>query len=291
MIVVKRLFLVFLLAVTAACDNKPAAPEAQMLVSVRPLALIAREIGGQETPVRTLITNGDPHHYAPSVSERAALERARLVVWLGPQMETVLARQLALLPAEQQLVLLSAGGYEMEGASENDPHLWLRPRNAAVIGAHIAERLSEQDPARADIYRQRARDFSRAMANRQKVLERALWAYRDVPIVVTHDAYGHFFGPAGIETSALSGSSHTKRGARTLLELQGVEDGCLFGEAPANDRDRQTAASLGLHYAALDSLGLELPADANYEDLLEQLLADARSCLAEVPDQPVAPPA
>ena len=289
MTVVKHLFLILLLLVTAACEPKPVAPEAELLVSVRPLALIARAIGGPETPVRTLITNGDPHHYAPSVSDRAALERARLVVWLGPQMETVLARQLALLPAERQLQLLKAGGFEMEGASENDPHLWLRPRNAAVIGAHIAERLSQQDPARADIYRKRARDFSRVMANRQKVLERALWAYREVPIVVTHDAYGHFFGPAGIETRALSGSSHTKRGARTLLELQGIEDGCLFGEAPANDRDRQTATSLGLRYGVLDPLGLALPADANYGDLIEQLLADARSCLGEVPDQPLAP--
>ena len=291
MTVVKRLIFVLLLAATSACENKTVAPEAELLVSVRPLALIAREIGGAEMPVRTLIASGDPHHYAPSVSDRAALERARLVVWLGPEMETVLARQLALLPQERQLALLSAGGYEMEGASENDPHLWLRPRNAAVIGAHIAERLSQQDPANAEIYRKRARDFSRVLANRQKVLERALWAYRDVPIVVTHDAYGHFFGPAGIATHALSGSTHTKRGARTLLELQGVEDGCLFGEAPANERDRQTAASLGLRYGVLDPLGLKLPADGSYEDLIEQLLADARSCLGEVPDQGLAPPA
>lgn len=279
-----RLLVLSLLFALAACERAAPERDATLLVSLRPLALIAREVAGPDAPVRTLINSGDPHHYAPSVADRAALERAQLVIWLGPQMEGALAKQLALLPAEHQLSLLAAGGYEYEGASASDPHLWLRPRNAAVMAAHIAERLAQLDPQRADVYRSRARDFSRGMANLQKVQNRALWGYRDVSIVVTHDAYGHFFGPAGVTTRALSDSSHSQRGAKTLLQLQGVADGCLFGEAPENGRDRQTASALGLRYAALDPLGNELPADAGYRELMAQLLADARSCLAEVPD-------
>ena len=279
------LSLIFALLGVAACDRSAPETQRELLVSVRPLALIAREIVGSDMPVRVLIHNGDPHHYAPTVTDRAALERAQLVVWLGPQMEAVLARQMAQLPAARQLALLAAGGYEYGGASPQDPHLWLRPRNAAVMAAHIAERLAELEPARAEIYRHRARDFSRSMANLQKVQNRALWGYRDVPIVVTHDAYGHFFGPAGVGTRALSDSSHSQRGAKTLLALQGAGDGCLFGEVPANDSDRQSAASLGLRYAPLDPLALDLPADASYRDLMAKVLADARRCLAQVPDQ------
>lgn len=280
----KRFFVVLLFAVTA-CGKPQPQQDGEVLASVRPLALIAREIAGPELPVRALIANGDPHYYAPTVADRAALERARLVVWVGPQLEDVLAKQLALLPEEHQLQLLEAGGYEYTGASANDSHLWLRPRNAAVIAAHIAEQLAQLRPQQAEVYRTRARDFSRRMANLQKVLERALWGYRDVPVVVTHDAYGHFFGPAGVKTLALSGSDSSRRGARTLLELRDVGDGCLFGEVPANDRDRQTAANLGLRYAALDPLATRLPADAGYQALIEQLLADARSCLAQIPDR------
>lgn len=279
-----RLLALPLLFVLAACERVAPERDSTLLVSVRPLALIAQEIAGPDVQVRTLINSGDPHHYAPSVADRAALERAQLVIWLDPQMESALAKQLALVPRERQLSLLAAGGYEFAGASPNDSHLWLRPRNAAVIAVHIAERLAALDPSQADDYRKRARDFSRAMANLQKVQNRALWGYRDVPIVVTHDAYGHFFGPAGVQTRALSDSSHRQRGAKTLLELQGVADGCLFGEVPQNERDRRTAAGLGLRYAALDPLATKLPADAGYRELMAQLLADARSCLAEVPD-------
>ncbi|WP_346838335.1 zinc ABC transporter substrate-binding protein [Microbulbifer sp. SAOS-129_SWC] len=279
------LFPLILVVCLGGCGQSAPAPQRELLVSVRPLALIAREIVADDMPVQVLVNNGDPHHYAPTVSDRAALERAQLVVWLGPQMEAVLAQQMERVPAQRQLQLIQAGGYEYGGASPHDPHIWLRPRNAAVIAAHIAERLAQQEPARADVYRQRARDFSRRMANLQKVQNRALWAYKGTPIAVTHDAYGHFFGPAGVYTHPLSDSRHSQRGAKTLLQLQGAGDGCLFGEVPANDRDRQTAASLGLRYVALDPLGTKLPADADFSALLTQLLADARRCLAEVPDR------
>lgn len=278
-------FLLSLILLAAACGKPAPSKEGELVVSVRPLALIATEIAGDDLPVRLLIGSGDPHYYAPSVSDRAALERAQLVVWLGPEMESVLAKQLALLPAERQLGLLGAGGYEFRGASGSDPHLWLRPRNAAVMAAHIAERLAELQPQQAATFRQRARDFSREMANLQKVLDRALWAYRDLPIVVTHDAYGHFFGSAGVQTRALSDSGRGGHGARAMLELRGNGDGCLFGEVPENDRDRQMAENLGLRYAALDPLAEKLPAGAGYRDLIEQLLAQARACLAEIPDR------
>lgn len=284
MFALKRLFLLLSLYLLVACGGPEPAANGELVVSIRPLALIAQEVVGEEIPVRVLVRSGDPHHYAPNVSDRAALERARLVVWMGPQLESVLARQVALLPAEHQLQLSGVDGYEFQGAAATDPHLWLRPRNAAVIAAQIAERLAELQPQQAELYRSRARDFSRAMANLQKVLDRALWAYRGVPIVVTHDAYGHFFGSAGVVTRSLSDSGKGGHGARALLQLQGGGDGCLFGEVPENDRDRQTAANLGLRYAALDPLAEQLPADARYRDLIDELLSQARSCLAEVPD-------
>lgn len=269
----------------------------EIVVSVGPLALITREIAGEDAVVRQLVQGGDPHHYAPKVTDRMAMEKAQLVIWMGPAMESVLARQMSLLPAERQLGLLDAGGYEFDGADRDDPHLWLRPRNAAVMAAHIANRLAQLNPAQADAYRARARDFSRAMANLQKVQDRALWAYRDVPIVSTHKAYGQFFGPAGVKVTSLGGSASHQHGARAILEKQeavpadggdtGEGDavrGCLFGEVPANDRDRQTAMNLNLGYQALDPLGSNLPADADYRQLMEQLLADARLCLGRVPD-------
>lgn len=177
-------FFLFLLAIIllSSCGGPQAERKQQtIVVSVRPLALIAQEIAGGDLPVQQLIENADPHHYAPSISDRTLLERARLVIWLGPEMEAVLAKPMAQLPAKRQLRLLSAGGYEFEGANESDPHLWLRPRNAAVIGAHIAERLAELQPQKAETFRRRARDFSRQMANLQKVLDRALWPIEMYP--------------------------------------------------------------------------------------------------------------
>lgn len=263
---------------------------ATLVVSIRPLAMIVREVAGPQVSIKQLVRNGDPHHYAPKISDRMVMESAQLVIWLGPEMESVLARQMALLPAEKQLGLLAAGGYEFDGADAADPHIWLRPRNAAVMAAHIATRLAALNPSQAEEIRARARDFSRAMANLQKVQDRALWAYRDVPIVSTHTAYSQFFGPAGVKVDSLGSSASHQHGARAMLETHELSEngqarGCLFGEVPANDRDRQTAGHLNLGYEALDPLGTRLPADADYPALMAQLLADARKCLGAIPDR------
>ena len=274
-------------------DGQSAGPK--IVASIGPLAMIAREVAGEEATVQQLIRSADPHHFAPKVSDRLGIESAQLVIWMGPAMESVLARQMALVSADRQLELLAdKSAYEYEGADPADPHLWLRPRNAAVMAAMIATRLATVDPQNADSYRQRARDFSRAMSNLQKVQDRALWAYKDTPIVTTHQAYSHFFGAAGVEVESLGDSADHQHGARTLVHKRRKIDaeqsteavaGCLFGEVPANDRDRQTAANLNLGYQALDPLGTALSADATYRTLMENLLADARLCLARIPDR------
>ncbi|AQQ69287.1 high-affinity zinc uptake system protein ZnuA [Microbulbifer agarilyticus] len=262
-----------------------------VVASIAPLAMLAREVAGDAAEVHQLVQGSDPHHYAPSVNDRLTIEAAPLVVWMGPALESVLARQMALVTEERQLELLDDTGlFEFDGSDPTDPHLWLRPRNAAAIAAQIAERLSTLDPQQAQGYRQRARDFSRAMANLQKVQDRALWAYKDVPIVSTHKAYSQFFGPAGVAVESLSGGSKQAHGARTMLDKIRSEEvagpaGCLFGEVPANDRDRQTASHLNLGYQALDPLGSTLPQDAGYRTLMEKLLADARRCLSTIPDR------
>ncbi|WP_460804506.1 metal ABC transporter substrate-binding protein [Microbulbifer agarilyticus] len=293
--VVIALGLIFASLVGVGCGTKsPDAKHSEKLVvvaSIAPLAMLAREVAGDAAEVHQLVQGGDPHHYAPTVNDRLTIEGAPLVVWMGPALESVLARQMALVAAERQLELLDDTGlFEFDGSDPTDPHLWLRPRNAAAIAAQIADRLSTLDPQQADGYRQRARDFSRAMANLQKVQDRALWAYKDVPIVSTHKAYSQFFGPAGVTVESLSGGSKQAHGARTILDKIRSDEvagpaGCLFGEVPANDRDRQTASHLNLGYQALDPLGSTLPQGAGYRTLMEQLLADARRCLSTIPDR------
>ncbi|WP_444929197.1 metal ABC transporter substrate-binding protein [Microbulbifer sp. SSSA002] len=268
----------------AACSKPESANRDELVVSVRPLALIAREITAGDIPVRVLIEGADPHHYAPTVADRAALERALLLVWLGPQMEGVLAKQASLLPADQRIQLLDITALEFGGASASDPHLWLRPSNAAIAAAQIAERLAQLRPQQAELFMARARAFASAMSDLQTVLDRALLGYRETPIVVTHDAYGHFFGSAGVKTHALGDGSGGGHGAQAMLKLSGIGDGCLFGDMPANDRDRQLAENLGLRYAALDLLGDQLGEGADYRGLIESLLSQARSCLSLVPN-------
>lgn len=268
-------FVLFLVVLGSGCSEQPRGDT--LVVSILPLALITKEISGEDFTVIVLEGNTDPHHYAPTVAARRQLESAALIIWMGPQLESTLARQLR-QSTEYTLELIAEGDYEYSGTSPQDPHLWLRPRNAAVMAAKIAERLTALKPQHAARYRQRARDFSSRMATFQKVLERTLVAHKDTYIVTRHAAYGHFFGPAGILPHSLSNLNNDSHGAKTLLQLPTGIEGCLFGEIPSNSRDHQTAEHLGLRYQTLDSLGQQLPMDASYRQLIEQLLTDSRSC-------------
>ena len=74
----------------------PAHAQPQIVTSIKPLELIVKAVAGDEAQVTTLIPdNASPHTYQLRPSERRTLERADAIFWIGPDMETFLARLLA----------------------------------------------------------------------------------------------------------------------------------------------------------------------------------------------------
>ena len=62
-----------------------------MVVSIKPLQLITESILGSEGTVTSLLT-GDmsPHHFSLTPSDRIAIDRADLVLFVGEELETQL---------------------------------------------------------------------------------------------------------------------------------------------------------------------------------------------------------
>src|SRR3990167_8677158 len=82
---------------TTSSSTPAATPAYPLLASIRPIALLASELGdGLPLQVDTLLPSGtSTHDFALSPSDLARVRGARLVLWLGPAGEPYLAKVMA----------------------------------------------------------------------------------------------------------------------------------------------------------------------------------------------------
>lgn len=313
----RALLALFALWVWAA----PAAAESRsVVVSIKPIyGLAAALLDGIAEPVLLLHGTASPHTYALRPSERRALEDARVVVWVGPELESFLTRSLAVLPDRVRVVGLLAetpglqrlplsedddhddhghddhghndqghgdqGHGDHGGAEAVDPHMWLSPANARAMARYLAEVFVPLgQPERL------ARNAA-ALDGRLAALETALAAeltpVGERPFVVFHPAYNYFIAAFGLhQAGTLVLTPEQGASARHLAELHRhlAETGavCAFREPQFSDRALLSLArDTGLRVAVLDPLGTAVPAGPMaYEGTLRTMANALVGCLA-----------
>ena len=302
-----RIALALLLTVLMGLTSVQAAP--QVVVSIKPLQeLVGAVMDGVAEP-RLLVPPGQsPHTWSLKPSDAAAVSGAGLVVWIGPGLETSLARALRGAPAGQPrleveslpgILLLPArvgGDWEKRrrdgadngqghahGTSNADPHLWLSPDNARQIVAAVAQRLSELDEVNAVRYRANAARFTQELDTLDAQLKARLAPLADRPFIVFHDAYQYFEKHYGLRAvGSVLVSPEQMPGVRRVSELRdkvrSLGAVCVFAEpqfppALVDTLIEGTPARRG----TLDPLGMGL--SGGYPALLSQMGEDLARCL------------
>ncbi|HSF93841.1 MAG TPA: zinc ABC transporter substrate-binding protein [Thermohalobaculum sp.] len=286
----------------------PAAAAPEVAASIAPVhALTARVMQGAGTPRLLLPPGASPHDHALRPSDAAALQRAALVVRIGPGLEPWLDRTLEVLAAEAQVLRLdSTPGLTRlelrEGAAfaehdhgsadapedEIDPHLWLDPENARLWLAEIAKALEEVDPANAALYQANAAAAEAELDAVSARIAARLAPLRGRPFIVFHDAFHYFENRFEIEAAgAVALSSARPPGPARLSAIRAhiAETGarCLFAEPQFPARLVATVAEgTAIRAAVLDPLGASLkPGPELYPDLLEGIAEGLAGCLAD----------
>lgn len=167
-----------------------------------------------------------------------------------------------------------------------DPHLWLDPRNAAVMVDRIAAALAMRDPARAATYRANATAAKAEIEALDRELADALGPVRGRPYVVFHDAYQYLERRYGLTPlGAVTVGPERGPGARRLGRLRDeiVERGavCAFREPQFAPRLLESlGADTGIRIGVLDPLGTEVaPSPDGYARLMRSLAAALVECL------------
>jgi zinc transport system substrate-binding protein len=298
-----RLLAALLLALPLLA-GRPDAARAQVVASIKPVhSLVAAVMAGVGTPELIVRGSASPHTYSLRPSDATRLAAARVIFWIGPAFEAFLVRPLATLSPSATVVTLSAApgvtvlparhggvwgehadehGADDDGADETrDGHLWLDPRNAAVMVGAIAEALAAADPAHAAAYAANAAAARRDIAGLDAELAARLAPVRGVGFIVFHDAYQYLERRYGLAAlGAVTVSPEAKPGARRVAELRdrirasGAR--CVFAEPQFEPAlVRILVAETGARSGTLDPEGAAIPEGPGLYATLMRGLADS----------------
>ncbi len=182
---------------------------------------LARELGGDAVKVYTATTAmQDPHRIEARPSLIAQTRRAHLVVCTGAELEVgwlpLLLRESGnaevqpgrpgYFEATRYVTLLdkptlidrSQGDVHAAG----NPHIQTDPRNIARVGAALAQRLAEVDPANAAVYQARWKAFSARWDAAITRWQQQAAPLKGMPVVVQHKSFTYLLNWLGLREVA-----------------------------------------------------------------------------------------
>jgi len=199
----------------------PAAAEIRVFACEPEWSALARELGGDRVSVFTATTaRQDPHHIEARPSLIARLRQADLLVCTGAELETgwlpMLLRQsgnAGVQPGRPgyfeaanhvRMLEIPARLDRAEGDvhAAGNPHIQTDPRNIGIVATALARRLAEIDPAGADHYQTRQRDFAQRWDAAIKRWEQQAAPLRGVRIVVQHKGFPYLENWLGLRQVA-----------------------------------------------------------------------------------------
>ena len=257
-----------------------------VLSSIRPLHLIVLALAGDRVEAREFPGIGaSPHDFVVRPSAIRLLESARVVFWIGPELERPLAELLERMPGRRDIALLPRMP-PAAIAADADPHVWLDPRLAVAIAESMAAVLIERGIAEEPLLQSRLEAFIASMESAEWNMRQELNGLERVPFMVMHDGYGYFVRRFSLnQVLALGPDAERQPGARAVSRMrQSALDSaavCLLRESNSNRRLADLLAEgTAMRIREVDPLAWSLAADdADFAAFLTDFTRTVAGCL------------
>ena len=274
--------------------------DVNVVTTIKPLQLIAQAVTKEHGSVSSIVDpQQSPHHFSLSPSDRIALARADLAVWIGPLFETHLQDfflQSAL--KAKTLTAIDIDGLQLHYISEGqlDAHLWLDSSNALKIAAQITEQVSALDPSNAISYRQNLDNFETEIAQGNQQIARKFETATTVRYAVYHNAYQYFEQQFSLQHDlVILRDPETQPGIREIVQLRERinqrQPSCLLLEIDSSEELIATVISgHELKSIVVDLLGTNVSNDlsteaisieSGYSKFIANIADDFYECLYE----------
>jgi len=287
-----------------------------VVTSIKPVhSLVAGVMNGIGKPGLIVDGNASPHSYSLKPSQAEMLEKAAIVFWIGPTLETFLEKPIETIAEKAtNIPLIDAPGIRLlawrqgDGFGEHDdhadhedhndhgehnhgeggmdPHIWLDPENAKAMVDAIAASLSVADAANGAKYTSNAEALKNRLDTLTVDVRTRLDPVKGKSFVVFHDGYHYFENRFGIEAAgAITLNPEVPAGAERIRDIrQRISDlsaGCVFTE-PQFDPKLAALVAEGhdIRIGTLDPIGSALePGPDLYFSLIGQMADQMANCL------------
>jgi zinc transport system substrate-binding protein len=257
--------------------------ELNVVVSILPQKTFVQAVGGNLVNVKELIPpGGSPATYEPRPSDLALVENADIYFRVGhipfekshidkfaelnPDMkivDTSINVQLRYFGEHEEHTYehdeVESEEHEEEHNHEGvDPHIWLSPMQVKKQVDVIAQTLSQEDPANAEIYNKNAEKFKKELDDLHSEIESQLGELKTDKLLVFHPAWGYFADEYGLEQIAIeqSGKEPTAQELQYIIETAKEENiKVIFIQSQFNkDIAESIAQEVGAVVVSIDPL-------------------------------------
>ena len=286
-----KLLVAFLLLVVSTISSASSNPS-EIVVSIKPIHSIVtglmKDIG---TPELLIKGSQTPYDFTVTATETAQLKNAKLVIWVGLELEKNLEPVIAKLPSSTTIAELLANSRlkilpSRSDPSLRDPFFWMDDRNIIILVDELTELLIQLDPARSHVYARNRREMLVPLRRIDKEYE---YGYRGLKAgmgVTYFDTLQYFEQAYALNIlDRVTGTPWDRETAASMLKvrnrIQQKEAACLFldvsmhaGNLELIVKDQQ------INIGKLDVLGRKFSAGADLYLKMMQYNTDViKQCL------------
>ncbi len=281
--------MIFLVLAPAA--NSLSNERLQVAASIAPLhSLVSGVTHGVNETVLIVPAGESPHEFSMKPSQMKKITEAKAVFFVSKGLETFLHNPLRSLPAgvaKAEVAEISGITLLKNSTGQNDPHVWLSPKNAEKIVRTAAKWMARINPRQRNVYKKNARETIKKLKKLDATIRKEVAGVSDIPYAVFHDAYRYFeseYSMNGIgsitENPEIPQSAAGLKHIRAKIRESGAV--CVFSEPQYSEkRMRAAAEGSGARTAFLDPLGVGIEPGPNlYFEMMENLARSLKNCLS-----------
>lgn len=234
------------------------------IVSIAPQKLFVKKIGGDRVNIKIMVQAGNsPHTYEPKPSQMKDIAQANVYFSIGVEFEKIWLpkflnqnKELEVFPIDKNIKKLTMEGHHHKPEHETDhkshhenenPHIWLSPKNVKVISQNIYEYLVKIDSKNRSYYKENLENFLKEIDKLDLEIKKTLSEVKHgTKFMVFHPSWGYFANDYNLQEIAIevSGKNPTPKNLIYIIK-EAKEEGikAIFVQPEFSNKIAKTLAN------------------------------------------------